>query len=173
MKMNSAGQLVLKETDMIEALYQGKTADSIVVEDTKWIKRYNNLVELFDFPDSKIDYEVQSGLSSNEFVEQCVGPDSWSMPDEYKQLDIKNYLLSDLTCDVKIARVKQEYQEFEKRNMIPVLQFLVYFLKECRQKGVVLGVGRGSSVASYILFLIGAHKIDSIKYDLDIKEFLK
>jgi len=173
MKMNSAGQLVLKETDMIEALYQGKTADSIVVEDTKWINRYNNLVELFDFPDSKIDYEVQSGLSSNEFVEQCVGPDSWSMPDEYKQLDIKNYLLSDLTCDVKIARVKQEYQEFEKRNMIPVLQFLVYFLKECRQKGVVLGVGRGSSVASYILFLIGAHKIDSIKYELDIKEFLK
>ena len=44
--MNSAGQLVLKETDMIEALYQGKTADSIVVEDTKWINRYNNLVEL-------------------------------------------------------------------------------------------------------------------------------
>ena len=80
--MNQAGQLVLKETDMIEALYQGKTADKIVVEDTSWISRYNNLVELFDFPDSKIDYEVASGLSSSEFVEQCVGQDSWNMPDE-------------------------------------------------------------------------------------------
>lgn len=171
--MNQAGQLVLKETDMIEALYQGKTADKIVVEDTEWISRYNNLVELFDFPDSTIDYEVASGLSSNEFVEHCVGPDSWNMPDEYKNLDIKEYLLANLTCDVKIARVTQEYQEFKKRNMIPVLQFLIYFLKQCRENGIVLGVGRGSSVASYILFLIGAHKIDSIKYELDIKEFLK
>lgn len=173
MKMNQAGQIVVKETDMITALYQGKNAERIVVEDTKWISRYNNLVELFDFPDSTIDYEVESRLSSNEFVAQCVGKDGWNMPDEYKNLDIKTHILADLTCDIRIARVNQEYQEFEKRNMIPVLQFLVYFLKECRQNNVVLGVGRGSSVASYILFLIGVHKIDSIKYDLDIKEFLK
>ena len=35
------------------------------------------------------------------------------------------------------------------------------------------GVGRGSSVASYILYLIGVHRIDSIKYNLDWKEFLR
>ena len=72
MKMNSAGQLVLKETDMIEALYQGKTADSIVVEDTKWINRYNNLVELFDFDNATgvvsnslpLEYSVPNGTNS-------------------------------------------------------------------------------------------------------------
>jgi DNA polymerase III alpha subunit len=42
-----------------------------------------------------------------------------------------------------------------------------------REHGVVWGVGRGSSVASYVLFLIGIHKIDSLYYDLPIDEFLK
>jgi DNA polymerase III alpha subunit len=38
---------------------------------------------------------------------------------------------------------------------------------------VLWGVGRGSSVASYCLYILGVHKVDSIKYELDIHEFLK
>jgi len=57
--------------------------------------------------------------------------------------------------------------------MYPVLKFLVYLVNICEENDVVLGVGRGSSVASYILYLINVHHIDSIKYNLDIKEFLK
>jgi DNA polymerase III alpha subunit len=43
----------------------------------------------------------------------------------------------------------------------------------CKENNIVLGVGRGSSVASYVLYLLGVHRVDSLKYDLDIKEFLK
>jgi DNA polymerase III alpha subunit len=42
-----------------------------------------------------------------------------------------------------------------------------------RSNNIVWGVGRGSSVASYVLYLLGVHKVDSIKYGLDIREFLK
>ena len=42
-----------------------------------------------------------------------------------------------------------------------------------KENNIVLGVGRGSSVASYILYLLGIHKVDSLAYNLDIKEFLK
>jgi len=42
-----------------------------------------------------------------------------------------------------------------------------------RKNNLVWGVGRGSSVSSYLLYLIGVHKVDSYKYRLDIKEFLK
>jgi DNA polymerase III alpha subunit len=42
-----------------------------------------------------------------------------------------------------------------------------------RVNNIVWGVGRGSSVASYVLYLIGVHKIDSMYYDLDIEEFLR
>jgi DNA polymerase III alpha subunit len=54
-----------------------------------------------------------------------------------------------------------------------MLRLLFYLVDDFRERGVVWGVGRGSSVASYCLFLIGVHKIDAILYDLSIKEFLK
>jgi len=38
---------------------------------------------------------------------------------------------------------------------------------------VVWGTGRGSSCASYILYLIGIHQVDSVKYDLDLGEFFR
>ena len=52
-------------------------------------------------------------------------------------------------------------------------QFLIYFVDTLRANNVVWGVGRGSSVASYVLFIIGVHKIDSVKYKLPINEFFK
>jgi DNA polymerase III alpha subunit len=48
-----------------------------------------------------------------------------------------------------------------------------YLVDTLRKNIIVWGVGRGSSVASYILYLIGVHRIDSLYYDLDIAEFLK
>jgi DNA polymerase III alpha subunit len=48
-----------------------------------------------------------------------------------------------------------------------------YIVDTLRKNQIVWGVGRGSSVASYALYLIGVHKIDSVKYDLPIGEFFK
>jgi DNA polymerase III alpha subunit len=95
------------------------------------------------------------------------------MPEEYKDLDIETYVLQKCAEQSEFSRVNLELTEFKKRGMYPVLNFLVYLVDVCNTNNVVLGVGRGSSVASYVLYLIGIHKVDSIKYDLDIKEFLK
>ena len=95
------------------------------------------------------------------------------MPDEYKQLDIQTYLLSKTKNYEQKQRVEQEFAEFEARNMIPMLKFLVYMITELKHNNIMWGVGRGSSVSSYILYLIGVHKVDSLKYELDYKEFLR
>jgi DNA polymerase III alpha subunit len=42
-----------------------------------------------------------------------------------------------------------------------------------RDNNIVWGVGRGSSIASFVLYLIGIHRINSLYYDLSINEFLK
>ena len=184
MKLNQVNQIVVTESDVIDALYQDRPVDNLVVEDTGWIEKYNKLTELFDFPDSKINFNLQSKLSSSEFVDECVGIDGWEMPEEYKHMNLHDYLFNKIieTYNVKDFnvetmpewdRVIEELSEFEKRNMIPVLKFLVYFIDTLRENKIVWGVGRGSSVASYVLYLIGVHRIDSIKYNLDIKEFLK
>ena len=75
--------------------------------------------------------------------------------------------------NTQLARVDLELDEFEQRNLSDLLRFLVYFVDTVRTNNIVYGVGRGSSIASYVLYLLKVHRIDSFKYNLDIKEFLK
>ena len=95
------------------------------------------------------------------------------MPDKYKQLDIAEYLLNLCNTDAELQRVGQELLLYQDRNMFDLLRFLVYIVDVMRENDIVWGVGRGSSVASYVLYLIGVHKINSLYYDLDIAEFLR
>jgi DNA polymerase III alpha subunit len=97
----------------------------------------------------------------------------WHMPDEYKDLDIAEYILSLCREDYELQRVAQELLLYQERDLFNLLRYLKYLVDTLRKNKVVWGVGRGSSVASYVLFLLGVHKIDSLHYQLDITEFLK
>ena len=70
-------------------------------------------------------------------------------------------------------RVEEELKVFEERGMEDLLRYMIYLVDYMRENDIVWGVGRGSSVASYVLYLIGVHKINSIKYSLDWREFLR
>ena len=69
--------------------------------------------------------------------------------------------------------MNEELAEFERRGMFDLLRYMVYLVDFMRDNNIVWGVGRGSSVASYVLYLIGVHKVDSIQYGLDWREFLR
>ena len=56
--------------------------------------------------------------------------------------------------------------------MLNVLKFLVYLIETMRDNNIVWGVGRGP-IYSYVLYLLGVHKVDPTKYGLDITDFLK
>jgi DNA polymerase III alpha subunit len=97
----------------------------------------------------------------------------WHMPDDYKELDIAEYILSLCREDYELQRVAQELLLYQERDLFNLLRYLKYLVDTLRKNKLVWGVGRGSSVASYVLFLLGVHKIDSLHYQLDITEFLK
>ena len=170
--MNKNYQMIVSEQDVVHSWLTGNTTPtSVVVEDDSFINIYNNWCQNYDIEDT-----IQSVTenTSDKYIEQCTDIDNWNMPQEYKELDIYNYLLDLCPDEIPyMTRVCYELAEFEKRGMYPVLKFLKYLVDTCKENGVVLGVGRGSSVASYCLYLLGVHRIDSIKYELDIKEFLK
>jgi len=88
-------------------------------------------------------------------------------------MDIAEYVLGLCRADHELQRVGQELLLYQERNLFDLLRYLKYLVDTLRKNNVVWGVGRGSSVASYVLFLIGVHKIDSLYYNLDIEEFLK
>ena len=95
------------------------------------------------------------------------------MPDEYYKFNVKAFCLSKCTSSIEINRVIEELDAFETHKMYQILQWLKYFVDTCNEKHIMWGVGRGSSVASYVLYLLGVHKINSIKYKLDWREFLR
>ena len=109
----------------------------------------------------------------------------WFMPDAYKSIHVFQWLEEKLqekmqtgsTATVLLskewARVTEEFEEFKRRDMLPLLQYMIYLVDYMRENNIVWGVGRGSSVASYVLYLIGVHRINSIQYDLDWTEFLR
>lgn len=111
------------------------------------------------------------GIDVPEFHKE--NQSNWCMPDSYKNMDIAKYLLDLCSNDIDLQRVGKELMLYQERNMFDLLRFLVYVVDVMRKESIVWGVGRGSSVASYVLYLIGVHKIDSIYYDLDVEEFLR
>ena len=96
----------------------------------------------------------------------------WFMPDEYKNMDVRDYVIKKCPGEY-FERCFEELNEFEKRGMGNLLRYMIYLVDYMRENDIVWGVGRGSSVASYVLYLIGVHRIDSIKYSLDWREFLR
>ena len=98
----------------------------------------------------------------------------WNIPDEYRSIDIRQHISDTYSLSQEQwARVDIELEEFKQRNLIDLLRFFVYFVNTIRNNNVIYGVGRGSSIASYVLYLLKVHRINSFKYNLDIKEFLK
>lgn len=97
----------------------------------------------------------------------------WFIPHEYKTMDILDWLYQRCPTPEIRERVVEELRLFAQHDMIPVLKAMKYIVDTLRANNVVWGVGRGSSVASYVLFIIGVHKIDSVKYKLPINEFFK
>jgi len=167
--MNQLNEIVVDENDLVEGMLEGKRARYVITKDIEKIDSYNHFCTLFKFDDT-IDYETPAETNDKYSYKDA---NNWWMPEEYKTLDIEQYLLNLITTQKQRERVYAELEEFKNREMLPMLQFLVYMVTELKQHNILWGVGRGSSVSSYILYLIGVHKIDSIKYNLDYKEFLR
>lgn len=102
-----------------------------------------------------------------------INKDLWFIPSEYQDMDIELFCLEQCKTEEEFSRVAQELELYHKHKMIPVLKTMKYIVDTLRTNNIVWGVGRGSSVSSYVLFLIGIHKIDSIKYNIPIEEFFK
>jgi DNA polymerase III alpha subunit len=143
------------------------------VKEVSWnedFEKYNTALKKNYVDSTKLEKLDIIQLDIEEFDK--INQENWFIPKEYKNLDIKSYIL-DRTSEQTIDRVNEELNLYDKYNIIDVLKVCVYIVDTLRKNNIVWGVGRGSSVASYVLYLIGIHKVDSIKYELDINEFLR
>ena len=167
MKTDNLGRAILEDQEVLECLYNGKDISELNIEKTL-LDQYNKTVS--QLKTGKIlkgldDLDVQSFDAQNQ--------KDWYMPDKFKSIDIESYVLGLAKTSEEIDRVKEELELYKKFGLYPVLKFLIYLIDLMRTNNIVWGVGRGSSVSSYILYLIGVHKVNSILYKLDINDFLR
>ena len=167
MKTDNLGRAILEDQEVLECLYNGKDISELNIEKTL-LDQYNKTVS--QLKTGKIlkgldDLDLQSFDAQNQ--------KDWYMPDKFKSIDIESYVLGLAKTSEEIDRVKEELELYKKFGLYPVLRFLIYLIDLMRTNNIVWGVGRGSSVSSYILYLIGVHKVNSILYKLDINDFLR
>jgi DNA polymerase III alpha subunit len=170
MNYDPLGIAYVSADELCDLLYQNPNIDisKILVEDPT---KYNNAVKNFyaDLPILKT-YNLDN-LNVEQF--DTKNQIEWLMPDEYYSMDIAEWLLAQCKTQEELQRVGKELLLYQERKLFLLLKQLKYIVDTWRRNNIVWGVGRGSSVASYILYLIGVHRINSIYYDLDIEEFLR
>ena len=172
LKVNMYGQAILSSDGLKELLLQGKNISHLNVIHDEEIELYERfqadlLTEartvFLDAPVEDVDFDT--------FHQQRA--DEWIFPVEYQKIDVLTWLLDKCTTQQQRDRVNEEFILFEERDLIMLLRLFIFLVSYMRKKEFVWGVGRGSSVSSYILYLIGVHRVDSLKYGLDIKDYLK
>jgi len=165
--VDDIGRVVMTADGLADLIIDGNNIDSILAEDCEETRKYNQ------FSDKKLKLYI------NNIAEQSVAEYDneattvWKTPQEYKEIDLELWLLAKCNTDVEKIRVQEELNMYEERDLFPLLKHLIFLVNHFRKNNIVWGVGRGSSVSSYCLYLIGIHKIDSLKYNLDINEFLR
>lgn len=160
------GQIILSEDDICD-LYMSKperTFKKIITDSDIAIHDLG-----IDYPN--IIKHKESDLNIEAFDQTY--QQSWYMPDEYKSLDIAKWVLEQCKNEAELQRAGQELLLYQELELFDLLRYLKYLVDTMRANNIIWGVGRGSSVSSFVLYLIGIHKINSLYYDLPIEEFLK
>jgi DNA polymerase III alpha subunit len=172
MNIDQFGQTILSEIELFEELYNGniKSFNNVLIDDLLVAEKFNNSKKINCDQITSLIPISNSEMLLEEFDK--THQRNWFMPENYCS-EIIDYLYSCCKNDEQTNRVSEELELFKKHNMLELLCYLKYLVDVMRENNIVWGVGRGSSVSSYILYLIGIHKIDCLKYKLDIKEFLK
>jgi DNA polymerase III alpha subunit len=173
LKINPYGQVTISQDEAVEALYSKRITDlkNVYIDLESVVNQYNQarMLNADRIPALAVMPESQGTVEQFDRENQK----RWFMPEEYNTCNIVDWLYAQCQTAEQKNRVTEELELFAQYDMMVVLKYMKYLVDTMRKNNIVWGVGRGSSVASYVLYLIGIHRIDSLKYQLEINEFLK
>ena len=165
--------MIFNEDDVCDLVMQGRNIGSfkgMLVDASVDLEKTSLLLDCIP---ALVNYDTLN--DENESIEEFDRrlQQTWHMPDQYKQLDIAQHVLDLCTTDAELQRCGHELLLYQERDLFNLLRFLKYLVDTMSEHHVIWGVGRGSSVASYVLYKLGGHRINSMFYELDVEEFLR
>jgi DNA polymerase III alpha subunit len=170
MKIDQYHRRVFDEHELCEILYKNPQ-HSLEFFNLENSKKHNHAIKTNYSDLCTINQLPEIDLSPEQWHQQ--NQQIWHMPDEYKNFDIAQWVLEQCSNQAEIQRAGAELLEYAERNLLDMLCYLKYLVDTMRENRIVWGVGRGSSVASFVLYKIGVHCINSLYYDLDFHEFMR
>jgi DNA polymerase III alpha subunit len=173
MKQNNYSEMIFSEDDVCDLIMQGRDSASLAGMLVDANVNLEKASLLLDCIPALINYNTlnDSAESLEEFDRRL--QQTWYMPEEYRQLDIAQHILGLCKTEAELQRCGHELLLYQERDLFNLLRFLKYLVDIMTKNCVIWGVGRGSSVSSYVLYKLGVHRIDSMFYELDVEEFLR
>jgi len=179
MNVNEYGQVQFATHEIVEKLYSQEWQTILgFMESIDEIAKWNEHCTQFDLQPvetlDKPDQDPTAYHNQRSF--------QWKMPVEYVNFDPIVFFSKELE---KRSLNTQEYVDYlcgeleawtnvmSRDSSILLWKFLNYLITICKERDIVTGVGRGSSVSSLTLYLLGVHAVDPVKYKLNYEEFLR
>lgn len=169
--INDYGDVVVNRDDAVNFMLEGIDLSGVIVDDEDEVDQYNRVSTLIDESLPVINKPKDYKTDPDKHLKRL--SNKWTIPPDYMYMDIVTYLVERCSNDIEKKRVADELLEFDKRNEIDILRVMVYIVDKFRENNVVWGVGRGSSVSCFCLYLIGINKINPLMYDISYTEFFK
>ena len=173
MRTDQYGQIILGEQDLVNLVMQGRDVwnmQHVVVDHGVDLERAIMTVEA---PSAMVHWTFPENSDIAVPDWDHLQQQHWHMPDSYKTMDIAAHVLDLCDTDAELQRCGEELILYQERGLMDLLRYLRYLVDVMRENRVVWGVGRGSSVASFVLYKLGVHRINSLHYELDPTEFLR
>ena len=168
--INQFKQSVLSVDDGVELLLRGKSVCNVTIDSEHEVTTYNKYASQVLCCESFLNKEDTS-ISVEESL--CDAAQTWLFPEQYKNMDIESYIIDRCSDEGQKKRAIHELTLYKQKDLYVVLKFLVFLVDFMRENNIIWGVGRGSSVASLCLYIIGINRINPMDHNLDIEEFLK
>jgi len=170
MKTDQYGQIIYSESDLVNMVMRGVPVSQMTGMLVEQGLTLESAAEYLEQMPDLVAYQMNTATVAEW---DAVNQRQWHMPGEYKNLDIAELVLNLCTTDAELQRCGAELLMFQERDLFNLLRYLKYLVDTLEANRMIWGVGRGSSVASYVLYKLRVHRIDSLYYDLDPTEFLR
>lgn len=173
MRTSLFGEVILDEQDLCDLIMQGRDVTGMSRVTVDAALDIEHLARTLENPGQLFTWTFPEASDIAVPVFDRARQSHWFMPDQYKHMDIAEHVLALCDRQEELQRCGQELLLYQERDLFDLLRYLKYLVDVMRDNRVIWGVGRGSSVASYVLYKLGVHRIDSLYYDLDPREFLR
>lgn len=171
--ITDTGETIAKHSYLIGKILRQEPVGSIRVKECQDVRRYQDQSgQRFEYWE---DDEKIEGPSLETY--------KWNIPETYLKLDLDARVRTELerflnqndpeNPETYRDRTEKELKLIREQNMTEFFQALIFIIETFQERNLVYGVGRGSSAASFVLFLLKIHRIDPVRYQIPMEEFFK